>query len=103
MEVPTEVQALSSNIVEDWGWAVVDGNSIGTDCFIYDDLPALPNPSSLLPGTKHLDFKEMGVTGSIPTEYGTLTRVTYFNLENNGRRRLNSNFQMVTIRDRSGC
>ena len=73
-DIPSEVQALSSSVT---GWQITTDSSIGTACgWVYDErFPQLGNTS-----TDRIDFRDMGKAGTIPTEFGVLTRVTYMDL-----------------------
>ena len=81
-DVPTQVQALSSGVTS--GWKVTTGNSIGTVCgwqsYMADSrFPTMDGSTS----TTSIDYNQQGLTGTIPTEFGRLTDLTYLNVGGN--------------------
>ena len=71
------MEALSNSVS---GWHVASDTSIGTACGWIDD-SRFPNlgPSARM----SVDYQSRGLTGTIPTEFGVLTQVTYFQLASN--------------------
>ena len=61
-DVPTEVQALSSNLSN---WGITTGNSFGTVCGWIEDARF---PGAGKTNTTKIDYQQMGYTGTIPTE-----------------------------------
>ena len=61
-DVPTEVQALSSNLSN---WGITTGNSFGTVCGWIEDarFPGAGNTH-----TTRIDYQQMGYTGTIPSQ-----------------------------------
>ena len=75
-DVPTEVQALSSSITSNW--EVTTSNSIGTMCEFVDDARFdIPTTET------RLSYSGDDLTGTIPTEFGLLTGLTYVTLGSN--------------------
>ena len=77
--VPAEVQALSSGISS---YYVTQGNSIGTACGAYDEWPKLPTTMPTTT-TELTGMNQKSFTGTIPTEFGTYTDMTAFNMYRN--------------------
>ena len=82
-DVPTQVQALSSGVTS--YWAVTTDNSIGTVCgwdgtYMTDSrFPTMDGSTS----TKSIDYSNDELTGTIPTELGLMTDVTFMEIDDN--------------------
>ena len=61
------------------GWAVTTGNDIGTMCAFANDAARFPIPTA----ATSADFNSLGLTGTIPSQFGLLTECTYLALHIN--------------------
>ena len=72
-DIPTEVQALSSGVYWTSTWQVTTGNSLGDGCdSLANNYPTSPD------STTNIYLFATQYTGTIPTEYGLLTGMTFF-------------------------
>ena len=63
-DVPTQVQALSSQVTSNW--AVTTGNSFGTSCSYLNDLARFPEIEDTT--ITSIDYNQQGLNGTIPTQ-----------------------------------
>ena len=68
-DLPAEVQALSSSVT--WGWYVLSGNSIGTDCpgrpTVEPTLSVVPSPEPSASPAPTATYSPSGMPTSAPT------------------------------------
>mmetsp|Transcript_24999 Transcript_24999/g.57947 ORF Transcript_24999/g.57947 Transcript_24999/m.57947 type:complete len:1793 (+) Transcript_24999:178-5556(+) len=81
-DIPTEVEALSS--VLGTTYSVESNNPIGTVCGWGDTMgdsrfPSMDGKTS----TTTIDYKQQGLTGTLPTEFGLMTEVTKLDVGEN--------------------
>ena len=78
-DMPTEIEALTSGLAY---FAITTANSIGTTCGWVEDaggrFPELGSTS-----TTSIDYAAQGLTGTIPTQFGLLTKATSLDMNSN--------------------
>eukprot|EP00618_Florenciella_parvula_P025768 CAMPEP_0119498600 /NCGR_PEP_ID=MMETSP1344-20130328/21301_1 /TAXON_ID=236787 /ORGANISM="Florenciella parvula, Strain CCMP2471" /LENGTH=183 /DNA_ID=CAMNT_0007534497 /DNA_START=158 /DNA_END=706 /DNA_ORIENTATION=+ len=84
-DLPSEVEWFSSTVA---GWSVTTANSFGSCCgwqdYMGDSMTEAGFPDA--DGTTSVTsivYDSQGLTGTIPTEFGIMTNINEFNLENN--------------------